>query len=783
MLDHPSSFCGSVNRDVGQICSPKKRTGASYFKDRLKLILGRSASVNGNRDGSQNGTSSTSSENKHSQFQEFLRPADSIGMTLCAKYVKLLTYRAWPNMHDNHFALYKLPTPRPITGQEYAGLWGGTFGWPPGKPSDDKPGKALFFLSLSYEESEGQKLLIATKILEGTHYVLHPNGSAMFLVKVDELCSDPFLWNNDGASRSVDVKRAYSGEGIANGYGFRYPGSKPGSLYVIQDGLRAFVWKESKAVLTLQRLNLQDLLKKGERVLALPPIVNFAYLTKSYSNVFTGFSNTTSLFSSFHYLPFGLFLTCSSLSAQSHIFGKRGSGIAGSSLAHFLRVYSSSTPQVNFQTIQIFEKNDIVGGRMATVSIGGDTFEAGASILHPRNLHVLNFTKLFNLRAKTSDEDDDMGSLGIWDGSKFLFKTIDVKSGSSWYRKFVSVFNSLRLLGRYGFSLFRMERFVKSAVDNFCKYYESFESRPVFESVEEMLKWAGLHELTTRTLEEELVDAGLSPLLISELVTVITRVNYGQSVSMSGLAGAVSLAGSGGGLWAVEGGNWQVDAGLIKHSDVKLHLGEHIESVSYLGGRYELNSTKGNSYICDVTVVATPLDEVNIRFSPPISIPDRNLQHTYTTFVRGLLNPAYFSLNSLSEIPELVGTVEDPDIPFSCISVLKKYSEEDMTYKMFSRAQMEDSLLDQIFSARKETIRINWGAYPHYKAPEVFAPFLLDGLHLYYVNAFENAASTMETSAVAAENVARLILSRQSSHVGSNLKRFASNAKGLHVDL
>ncbi|KAG4392786.1 hypothetical protein AAZX31_04G191900 [Glycine max] len=54
---------------------------------------------------------------------------------------------------------------------------------------------------------------------------------------------------------------------------------------------------------------------------------------------------------------------------------------------------------------------------------------------------------------------------------------------------------------------------------------------------------------------------------------------------------------------------------------------------------------------------------------------------------------------------------------------------------------------------RKETIRINWAAYPLYHAPEVFAPFILDGRHLYYVNAFENAASTMETSAVAAENI------------------------------
>ena len=120
---------------------------------------------------------------------------------------------------------------------------------------------------------------------------------------------------------------------------------------------------------------------------------------------------------------------------------------------------------------------------------------------------------------------------------------------------------------------------------------------------------------------------------------VITRINYGQSASISGLAGAVSLAGSGGGLWAIEGGNWQMAAGLINRSDVALHLHEEIDSVSFLGEYYELNSTKGNSYKCEVAVVATPLDELNIQFTPPISIPKRKLQHTHATFVRGLLNP------------------------------------------------------------------------------------------------------------------------------------------------
>ncbi|KAK9110226.1 hypothetical protein Sjap_018286 [Stephania japonica] len=460
------------------------------------------------------------------------------------------------------------------------------------------------------------------------------------------------------------------------------------------------------------------------------------------------------------------------------------SGIAGSSLAHFLRKYSpqSTTSSSSYQSILIFERNDVIGGRMRTVSIGGDAFEAGASIIHPKNHYALEFTKSLNLSVRAPSSGAD--SLAIWDGTRFLFQTFSPKSDSPILDKIYDLINSLLLLRRYGFSLIRMERFVERMLKCFLKFYEGFEERPVFGTVEEMLKWTGLYEYTARTLEDELVDAGLSPLLISELVTVITRVNYGQSVSISGLAGAVSLAGSGGGLWSVEGGNCQIPAGLIKSSNVTLNLQEEIASISRLGNSYQLNSTKGNSYSCDIAVIATPLDEVNITFSPPISIPERKLQHTHATFVRGLLDPGYFGMNSVADIPQLIATVEIPNLPFTCISILKKYSEDDMTYKIFSRAPLQDTLLDRLFSSRKETIRINWGAYPHFKAPEVFAPFLLDGFHLYYVNAFENAASAIETGAVAAENVARLILSRYpglNSQDSSN--SFVPGEDHLHLDL
>ncbi|GMH10404.1 hypothetical protein Nepgr_012245 [Nepenthes gracilis] len=289
ILDSSSNLLDLSSWDKSRTQSTKRRTISEYFSFGIRHMLKRSSSINSIGGIMKN--SCPNSESKHARLHEFLSTGDSIGLTFHASSMKLTSYRTWPNMHDSRFALYKLSTCMPVAGQEYTGLWGGTMGWPPGRPTEDKPGKALFLLVLSYhEESPGQRCLIATKILEGTHYVLHPNGSAMFMVNVNEPSLDVFPWNMGADCLPVHVKHAFAGEGIANGYGFRYPGSKPGSLFVLQDGMLAFVWKESRATLTLQRLNLHDLLKKGERVPTLPPIDNFSYLTQSYSNVFTGFS-------------------------------------------------------------------------------------------------------------------------------------------------------------------------------------------------------------------------------------------------------------------------------------------------------------------------------------------------------------------------------------------------------------------------------------------------------------------------------------------------------------
>nr|GFA65694.1 F-box protein At5g39450-like [Tanacetum cinerariifolium] len=38
---------------------------------------------------------------------------------------------------------------------------------------------------------------------------------------INEPSVEPFSWDCDGESNVLDLKEAFSGEGIANGYGFR----------------------------------------------------------------------------------------------------------------------------------------------------------------------------------------------------------------------------------------------------------------------------------------------------------------------------------------------------------------------------------------------------------------------------------------------------------------------------------------------------------------------------------------------------------------------------------
>lgn len=252
--------------------------------------------------------------------------------------------------------------------------------------------------------------------------------------------------------------------------------------------------------------------------------------------------------------------------------------------------------------------------------------EVGGSIIHPRNRLMVHFVDQV-LRLPRRDAPDQ--SMGLWDGHRFLLR---LDRGRP-------VVNVVRLLWRYGLSLPRMQAAVGrllasfdaiygagpgvpvvcggGSVDDGCgvdhngrsgseggtrwsvgvarlqeatrDFFDKLRARPapvIFSppaTVAGLLSPRGdgsLVNLATRRLGAYASSAGLRPPLTAELVAAITRVNYGQEATgMAALAGAVGLAGSGGGLWAVAGGNAQVPMGLISRAGVTVYVGEAVTRV------------------------------------------------------------------------------------------------------------------------------------------------------------------------------------------------------------
>jgi prenylcysteine oxidase/farnesylcysteine lyase len=84
-----------------------------------------------------------------------------------------------------------------------------------------------------------------------------------------------------------------------------------------------------------------------------------------------------------------------------------GAGISGASTAFFLTNYSTS---LHGARLRVFERRHRVGGRLATVAIAGDRFEARGSIIHPRNLHARCFVDLPGLAIKDGGQDVWLGT-------------------------------------------------------------------------------------------------------------------------------------------------------------------------------------------------------------------------------------------------------------------------------------------------------------------------------------------------------------------------------------
>ena len=210
---------------------------------------------------------------------------------------------------------------------------------------------------------------------------------------------------------------------------------------------------------------------------------------------------------------------------------------------------------------------------------------------------------------------------------------------------------------RYGIeSALKLEHFVSNLLTSFATIYEKLDSGRGFRTVEDLLQEMSpvsrsgdvsseMMDLTKVTLREKLLEIGVSEIMVDEIVTVASRVNYGQMpAELHAFVGSVGLAGMDGALWAVQGGNKEVVKCASMLAGGRGNRARVVE-VEKVGESFQLTYSfadnqpvKREEY--DAVVVATPLtaDVSQIKLPGEPTFPG-HYHTTVATIVQGQLNP------------------------------------------------------------------------------------------------------------------------------------------------
>ncbi|XP_067560888.1 prenylcysteine oxidase 1 isoform X2 [Pseudorca crassidens] len=448
-----------------------------------------------------------------------------------------------------------------------------------------------------------------------------------------------------------------------------------------------------------------------------------------------------------------------------------GAGIGGTSAAYYLRQKFG-----NDVKIDVFEKGE-VGGRLATVTMQGQEYESGGSVIHPLNLHMKRFVKDLGLSAVQSPS----GLVGVYNGETLVYEE------SSWF-----IINMIKLIWHYGFQSLRMHMWVEDILDKFMRIYRYQSHDYAFSSVEKLLHSLGGDDylgLFNRSLLETLQKAGFSEKFLDEIITPVMRVNYGQTMNINGFVGAVSMSCTDPGLWAVKGGNKLVCSRLLQASKSNLISGSVMSIEEKTRTKQTGNPTKvyeavyqtgseTHSAFYDIVLVATPLNRkmsniTFLNFDPPIEEFHQYYEPLVTTLIKGQLNSTVFTSRALDEFDlGTVLTTDNPDLFINSIGFVSSVEESNNpqpkadrshVWKIFSAGPLTKEQILKLFVSYDYAVKRSWLAYPHYTPPEKCPSIILHD-RLYYLNGMEVAASAMEVSAVAGYNAALLAYHRWNGH-------------------
>ncbi|CAG8275289.1 unnamed protein product [Penicillium salamii] len=471
-----------------------------------------------------------------------------------------------------------------------------------------------------------------------------------------------------------------------------------------------------------------------------------------------------------------------------------GAGAGGSFTAYQLRKLAAETDTP--VEITVYERESYIGGRSTTVNVFDDPaypIELGASIFVQVNYNLVNASRDLGLNVHSADharpkESDD--SIGIWDGSEFVFS---LKNTYSWW-------NIGRLFWRYGMAPLRTQKLVKNTVGKFLRLYQ--EPFFPFSSLSDAAAAVNLLDSTSSSGKQFLRANDVDSLFAREIIQASTRVNYGQNLQLiHGLESIVCMATDG--AVSIEGGNWRIFDGALAASAADIKLNTTVTGiVRNHDGTVSLSSKSNNAIeqshnTFDEVVIAGPLQYSGISIEPPLNhtpdeIPYVDLHVTLFASPHRI-SPQYFGQDPNGQVPETILTTlpEGLDLgsnatgvgpsEFWSISTLRTVNRSESednqqyyVYKIFSPERPTAGFVAAILGLDDGTVDANgtigdlmrsdvswfheklWNPYPVLYPRVTFEETLL-APGVWYTGGIESFISTMETSALMGRNVATLM--------------------------
>ncbi|MDR0594554.1 MAG: FAD-dependent oxidoreductase [Bifidobacteriaceae bacterium] len=413
--------------------------------------------------------------------------------------------------------------------------------------------------------------------------------------------------------------------------------------------------------------------------------------------------------------------------------------------------------------ISLFERAEHVGGRAWDLTFAGCHMEVGGVLFHSTGQITKQMMEFTGAReaVPSLSIDGKKETYAFWTKAGFPVLTrVSLASMALGILKHVGVPSALKVT----------RRAIKMA-ERYEGVYQRLRERAAFATPDELFGELGLLEPTKISAAEYFKRLGVNDRMAYDVVEAITHNMYNQGLEMNALACLVGLAGAGlagGHLFVIDGGNWTLFDKMLRKAGVELRVNRPVRrvvatSAADAAGRpfsYQVQTADGRSDDFDAVILAAPpaladlAVEVDGRALPVVAHP---YQKVVTTLVVGELNPAYFGRSPGRPMPSTIFTASSAPAPFKSIGTTGWSPEFDSRiYKIFSADHhMTEAELAAIFAKIHDTRVHTWpGAYPVLTPGLEHLPFELNP-GLYFANALETIAGSIEVEAVSGANAAK----------------------------